>query len=167
MMKSKYLPLLFLVLPFIILGGITLKSSLKPPVEQYYTVKITGYDPVDILRGHYLIFRYDWNLAGNVPQGNLREMGFLCFNGYFDQPLITHSLDDSGASCDARLPSSIAFGNARYYISEAYAPVLDNLIRTQPQRFDAQILVKNNRIDHLILRIDGQPLEDALRQGAI
>src|SRR5690606_7599283 len=25
-----------------------------------YRIKIRGYDPRDILRGHYLIFQYDW-----------------------------------------------------------------------------------------------------------
>jgi uncharacterized membrane-anchored protein len=52
-----------LFLPLLLLGGIILKNERDIASAKTWRVKITGYDPRDLLYGHYLSFRFDWGLS--------------------------------------------------------------------------------------------------------
>ena len=62
-MKSadqKSLGLLFLALPFAAMLLMIAINFQNVTGYQEYRLKITGYDPRDLLKGHFLIFRYEW-----------------------------------------------------------------------------------------------------------
>ena len=51
---------LTLVLPILGLGGLWGWSDFKAEQGTDWLVPIAGYDPRDLLRGHYIQYSYDW-----------------------------------------------------------------------------------------------------------
>ncbi len=49
-----------LFLPLLALGGIIVKNERDIASAKTWRVAIIGYDPRDLLYGHYLNFRFDW-----------------------------------------------------------------------------------------------------------
>ena len=64
-----------LFLPLLVLGAIILKNERDIAAAKTWRVKITGYDPRDLLQGHYLNFRFDWGLS---PEHRLCLPGQSC-----------------------------------------------------------------------------------------
>ncbi|AMO71854.1 GDYXXLXY domain-containing protein [Sphingorhabdus sp. M41] len=58
-----------LLLPLVGLGLIWLLTDRESHQGTEWAVPITGYDPRDLLRGHYVQFRYDWPALeeGDIP----------------------------------------------------------------------------------------------------
>ena len=52
-----------LIVPILLLGGLSLLHEYHRSSGTIWTVPIAGYDPRDLLSGRYLQFRYEWNLA--------------------------------------------------------------------------------------------------------
>jgi len=46
-----------------------------------WLVPVAGYDPRDLLRGHYVQFSYDWPGVGAAPRGFDDSLGELCLHG--------------------------------------------------------------------------------------
>ena len=64
--RHLILSTLVLILPLLVLGGIILKNERDIASAKTWRVKITGYDPRDLLYGHYLSFRFDWGVSLNA-----------------------------------------------------------------------------------------------------
>lgn len=160
-----------LLLPFLLVG-IILFQGMKSFEGTEYRVRIIGYDPRDILRGHYIQFNYEWP---STSQCKPNEACFACFTGNPKHPQITLlSYNDQmkmarDKNCDAywRLnnvahvkeipqPSSELL---RFYIPALEAPILEMLLREGENRFDIGIIphadgtatVKNLYINDVIL----------------
>ena len=86
-----------------------------------WDVPVRGYDPRDLLQGHYLAYSYDWsNLGGaqGLPSG---ADGDVCLSGV--PPQLAAVRPAQGQPCAARLRSSEAFGG-RYYAPAERAQAL-------------------------------------------
>lgn len=70
-----------LALPLLGLGGMWLQADRLSRQGTEWDVPIQGYDPRDLLQGHYVQFRYDWP-AGDLPDPE-RAYGYnaLCLTG--------------------------------------------------------------------------------------
>lgn len=64
-MKNKLL-IIALVLPTLILALWTAQLTYLRTAAPEYVVKITGFDPRDLLMGQHIVFQYDWASA-NPP----------------------------------------------------------------------------------------------------
>ena len=67
-----------LLLPLLGLAGVWSLSEYRSHQGSDWEVPVAGYDPRDLLRGHYVLFRYDW------PGGERFESGLLsrfCIEG--------------------------------------------------------------------------------------
>lgn len=106
-----------------------------------WDVPITGYDPRDLLRGHYTEFQYDWpGLEDTSGDGPLQN---LCLIG--QAPVITRTIraDDPAvlASCrhPVRLDAGAVYGRqslqrGRLYLGQERAREVDRLLRNRDQR---------------------------------
>jgi uncharacterized membrane-anchored protein len=102
---------------------------------------IRGFDPRDLLAGHYLTYKVDYKLGDfcNITQITQRQEHTICL-----APL--QSVADS--SCTLPLSgvcSATGFntGLERFYIPEQYAQTLDQAIRDQ--KGEIVIMVKNGK----------------------
>jgi hypothetical protein len=86
-----------------------------------WLVPIAGYDPRDLLRGHYVQFSYDWP---GLETGRLVEPGQLCLHGAAPR-LDQVTVPASGSSCenlaraadaDSGYPTGLSMG--RVYIAQ-------------------------------------------------
>lgn len=71
-----------LLLPLVGLGLIWLSTERESHQGTEWAVPITGYDPRDLLRGHYVQFRYDWPALeeGDIPPWSGSQKS-LCIKG--------------------------------------------------------------------------------------
>ena len=141
-------------------------------------VAVRGFDPRDLLRGHYLTARFDWNWEG-LPQpdaeGRLPE-GALCVEAIdADRKPRVRFLPASqpvdggclllipGAmwGSDVFVPATIetTSGGFRLFVPETRAAELDRLIRERPGALTVDLAVRGDGgVSILTLRIDGRVL---------
>lgn len=65
LMKNQKILLASLLIPFFILLGLVLKTEFDIRIGERILVEVEGYDPRDILRGRYIVFRYKWDFDQN------------------------------------------------------------------------------------------------------
>lgn len=127
-----------------------------------WEVPVSGYDPRDLLRGHYIMFRYDWPIAdsGATMQDDAPSTG-LCLIGRAPHIVQALPLRDGAAqgqphpacagmvhAADADLPSDRI----------AAAPLQGRLYVAQDQAADYQARLANPRLQatlHFRLRPNG------------
>lgn len=94
-----------------------------------WEVPIAGYDPRDLLRGHYVIYRYDWpGLEGR--RTNLALEPVLCLDG--EPPRIARVYRPDGDGCNGSFVRASGGWNdpegglasGRLYVSQARAAEL-------------------------------------------
>jgi hypothetical protein len=78
MMERALRFLVILALPLGGLGWLWASSDAASRRGTDWEVAIQGYDPRDLLRGHYVEFRYDWPIAGD---GENEPVLALCLDG--------------------------------------------------------------------------------------
>ena len=102
-----------------------------------WDVPVAGYDPRDILRGHYVEFEYDWPGYGRAGWGSLRT---LCLEGAAPQIARVREAQP-GAPCphpvranpaDVYGPDGTARG--RLYVGQGRAAALEQALRNPDQR---------------------------------
>lgn len=105
--RRFFLPLA-LLLPLAGLGLIWLMTDRESREGTEWDVPIAGYDPRDLLRGHYVQFRYDWPAVAHedIPIWSTSRKS-LCIRGTAPDIDSVEVLDISGfseemeSSCDA------------------------------------------------------------------
>lgn len=60
-MKNKYILAFFLILPFFFLGGMTFHAHKNLNSGKEVIIRMSGFDPFNILSGHYLDLRTDFS----------------------------------------------------------------------------------------------------------
>ena len=177
----KILVLAFPVIVMVLIIGIHVKNKESGTL---WRVPVTGYDPRDLLRGHYLTFRYDWNWNEQKNTACSGSECAVCFpedrlsSSYNPKVYMTrlsiaekqcksfiHGYSDRGHQF--KIGTKHGYGLRRYYIPEREARKLDRLLRQQAQnshKFDMGLRVNN--IGQAFIEkmyIDGVPLEDWIK----
>lgn len=181
-MSSGIVKAAALLVPALVLGGISGLHAYNQRNGLLWQVPITGYDPRDLLSGHYLQFRYEWNVLFDAlePLQCQEVQCALCaddptaFN-----PLVTlQPLDLAQQQCPSFIAGTMdAAGNfqigdeggslTRYYIPEEEAGRLDALLRNQ--EVEAVQFVMGLRVNSEgsafidTLFLDGMPLPEWLQ----
>jgi uncharacterized membrane-anchored protein len=105
-----------------------------------FRVAIEGYDPRDLLRGHYLQyrFRFDWQgestcgrVAGGFPDG-LDPSCCLCLSSDVDSSRLARARQvscDQVSVCDGWLQGGSVNPPLRYFVPERQASALEDALR--------------------------------------
>jgi hypothetical protein len=178
-MKLKYKPsigVIALIIPFaamLFMIGTNIVKLSKPE----YRFAIEGYDPRDILRGHFLIFQYKWPMS-NTPNSCKADSKdcCACVSGGPENPSVSFIECQSAQinkTCKGTLPVTKMWdgryqpseNQRQYYIPEEYAKELESLLITQEDRFSVGITLQPNSAAQLkMLYIDGKPLPQFLSE---
>ncbi len=139
-MKNLNKKLIFsLLLPIGCLVLLTAYKHIKIITGIEMTIPIEGYDPRDLLSGHYLIFQLDLDQEQYCDRGEDRDPVYLCLNQEsFDDELYEHEISYltrfPSEECKAVLMGRcnrgrFVAGIERFYIPEEHGYTLDRVVR--------------------------------------
>jgi uncharacterized membrane-anchored protein len=191
-MKSS-LQILTLAFPILfMLGMIGLHTYSQSKAEEW-RIPIEGYDPRDLLRGHYLRYQYVWNWKNEKDDGCSGEKCALCFESdnkkvqtsRYNPVVHLKPLIEAKEKCDTyvkgfsdgrkfgkfKIGSPRSVGLTQYFIPEQDAYRLDRMLRrwsedADKHEFDMGLYIsKNGRASIKTIYIDGTPLETWIAQN--
>lgn len=184
-MNKNALKIATLFLPIIAMALLIGVHSYNKETGTEWRIPVAGYDPRDLLRGHYLTFRYDWNWAKNMNTACSGKECALCVqeatpsNSYNPKIYMT-SLAVAEKQCSSfiqgyssrsnqfEIGTKEGYGMRRYYIPEAEASKLDKLLRNQEDqdrhKFDMGLRVNDSgQVFIEQMYIDSIALEDWIK----
>jgi len=153
-----------------ILGLIALigRAELNLRGGREWHLPITGYDPRDLLSGHYLRYQYalDWdppNGCGSAADGAIDRDCCVCLSPTDGsrEPRFRNVRCDAVSSCLSWTRGRDLTGEQRFFIPAERATALEEAIRSRRATIRASITDEGTvAVDTLLL--DGQPWQDAL-----
>lgn len=163
--------ILVLLIPFLAMFYMIASNELGYRKNTEYRLEVTGYDPRDLLTGHYVTFRYNW--PDNTPNRCAKDQEcFACLTGDPKKPDIRFVAQNGLPLCDAALSlghySFIGTGLpqppgdlTRYHVSEIEGPVLDQMLREPSHRFEVGMLIFSDHRGQLKnFYVDGQTIRE-------
>lgn len=137
---KKYLLIAAVVFPIVVLFGLILSKQLRLSQGNQVLLPIEGFDPRDLLSGHYLTYRINYGASAGCyrGQGDGQKL-YACLyevsgsEGQYRARFISHdSLADSdcGLFIAGRCENGrFTAGIEKFYIPEQYAAPLDRAVR--------------------------------------
>ena len=151
-----------LAIPFLAMIYMIAASELNIHKTTEYRIEITGYDPRDLLTGHYITFQYQW--PEDMPDTCTQSTCYACFSGNPEAPDIRLVNKYDTKNCAASLAlegKQPGWKLRRYNVSELQAPVLDKMLRERNGKFAVGLLVFPDHSGQIKnLYIDGQQLSE-------
>ena len=130
-----------------------------------YRVKIKGYDPRDLLHGHYLRYTFDFATESLAHKHIYLPKAKYCF---IHLQTSEHRIEimpysDKLAKCSSVINYSKLSENYKYFIPEIYASDLEKKLRDRKIKATVDLIINQNN-DFTVgqLYLNDQPWEDAL-----
>ena len=168
-----------LALPVLALAALVGQQEMRLAHARILSVPLTGYDPRDLLQGHYILAQFDWSWE-REPAAELYggTDGALCVLNDAPRPRVRFlrgwkAGDRTDSDCTlivvgmARLgPPRFAprglddgYGLVRFYVPEERAGELEKLMRDRPGALTADLAVRSDGGAAIkALRVDGNLL---------
>ncbi len=178
MMKNPRLALA-LAFPIVLLAGLTAWKQARVMIGTTVVIPISGFDPRDLLSGHYLTYRLDLSSGGAdvcqspEPRDGSEEEVRVCVAA--EHGLMTaarrvaswETPDAPGPDCAVLLRGRceggrLVTGMERFYVPEEHAAALDRAVRS---RRGAVVVVGHRAGDLAVkdLLIEGKPWRKAIQ----
>lgn len=131
MLQNKPILIVAFILPIVILLGITLNAEYNLRTGKEVTFPIKGYDPRDLLSGHYLAYTIDYGFEPCKSKLDHYD-AYLCIDS---KQTFTHLPNN----CQTIIKGTCRFGSfiagvERFYATENTALNLQSMIRQHPMR---------------------------------
>ena len=170
MMNKKLL--MVVMIPFVLLCLLIARAEYHINTGTQWDFKITGYDPRDLLRGHYLRFRiaYDWQESRKDCVED-RGCAYCLTNNVGEQAPKVQIIDTHFAKqCDGFMQyGELQEPLNRFYIPETQAKLAEDLLRQARIDNTAYLRLSINKagIARIVdLLIDGRPLGELLKDAS-
>lgn len=130
MMQTKRALIIALMFPILALVSLTAYKKYVLSVGQEIILPISGYDPRDLLSGHYLIYRIDYGVEGICASNSAPQTGFVCL----EPKTFSYSAPQSCSKLIRGVCNNGRFeaGIEKYYVPEDQAKRLEEQIRSKP-----------------------------------
>ncbi len=148
-----------LLLPIVAFAGLVVRAELLRAAGPVFHVAIAGYDPRDLLQGHYLRYRLLWPTDGKCDGVTC----CLCLQASGVHTKVACGSVDVG--CDALLSHDIVDQGREFFIQEGAGPALEQAIR-RGQGTIALNVAPNGQVRVHELFIDGMRYRQWLRNNA-
>lgn len=137
---SRKLLVAAVMIPLLGIVGLIVRAESAVRSGASWLVRIEGYDPRDLISGHYLRFRYVWRWDGVDSCGErMGEMSetvqrdcCLCLTREDDggeDPAVQNVSCDRARACDGWLLGSEVAGGHKYFVPEERATELERALR--------------------------------------
>ncbi len=124
------------LIPIAGLCALIAHAELRKRATDQWLIPIAGYDPRDLISGHYLQFRYDWAKLGVEGDACRWSHGSTCCiclrpgpGGDLMHPRAETMTCTRASACAAYLNDDAAFERGRVYIPENEGDRLQRLVR--------------------------------------
>lgn len=170
--------LLALGLPILGIVAMIARAELTVQSGAAWRVRIGGYDPRDPLRGHYLVYRLNWNLQGDAACSGGRDCCYCLWDtrpaavserasGSDDprdipEPAVSVSACPAPPQCQSAFGADQLDGLQKYYIPEDQGTPLEKALRER----EASLVIAVSRRGKAAIRellLDGEPWREALQ----
>lgn len=167
--KIKIFGLICLAFPIIVLSTLSIIHYKAINAEASVKIKITGYDPRHILQGHYMRFRFDWNIQDSRNSYAYKKTE-LCINedkssrGYQSRIILQEKRYYN--DCDYYIMNQSGSikeftDNYKYFIPQSHAPQLDKALRSGSKQFEVELSITKDGVARLKeLYIDGLTVQE-------
>jgi uncharacterized membrane-anchored protein len=157
-MNKRLLLLCGLLVPFV---GIIFLAGYKEFVinsGKEFTLKVRGFDPRDLLSGHYITYQIDFDIPGLCSAESVTRAVCLAADG-------NHFASPTAAMCDYPLLGECRHGRfrsglERFYIPQAEAGRLDHAVRKGEGAIVVSVTPAGERVVKELL-IQGQRWQNA------
>ena len=164
-MKDSKKVLLILLIPFVAMVSITIKKAYRFNVGKRIILKVEGYDPRDLLSGHYVVYRVDYGAAKMCygPKSSFAKAGYVCLD---DLNNIKFSYTRI-RSCDKFIKGRCQRGRfkagiEKFFIPEANAKPLDKFLRENRGSIELSVTA-DGKAQVTELFIDGKPWKEMVK----
>lgn len=181
-MNRDTLKILALALPVMVMAVLVGVHNYNRENGTLWRIPVTGYDPRDLLRGHYLTFRYDWNWNEASTQMCIGEECALCIQETTSyNPKVSIVPLEKARQCEGFIqgysygPGAFeigaveGYGLQRYYIPESEAERLERILWQGTQnshKFDIGLRVSRTGQAFIEgMYIDDVSLEEWIKTG--
>lgn len=152
MIQSKKGVLMALIVPIVALAFLVGYKEYTLSTGREITLPITGYDPRDLLSGHYLIYRVNYGVKGICNNNGHSKVGYVCLN----PKVFTYHWPDN---CHLMIRGVCRYdqfnaGIERYYVPEEEAKRLEDLVRSNKASILLSVL-RNGKAQVKDLLING------------
>ncbi|MBN2134290.1 MAG: GDYXXLXY domain-containing protein [Acidobacteria bacterium] len=170
MKNNKFRILVSLLIPILCLFLLAVYKHIKANTGSTIILPITGYDPRDLLSGHYLAYRLDITIADGCTENDSDV--YLCLEQNEDGSVSGRQIARAEAAdyeCDVvmkgRCSSFNGFtgGIERFYIPEQHAAYLDDAVR----KGKCSLLVKVDKFCNPAIKdmlIDGKSWKEYIKK---
>jgi uncharacterized membrane-anchored protein len=129
MMKNKKALIIALLFPIIVLGTLTAYRQYVFSHGDEVVLPISGYDPRDLLAGHYLTYRIDYGVDGICAAYSPQQTGFVCLA----PKMFSYTEPEN---CSKLIRGVCNYGRfeagiERYYVSDDKAKYLEEQVRAK------------------------------------
>ncbi len=129
MIQSKRILILAFVIPILVLLGLTLYKKSVVSYGQQVTLPIEGYDPRDLLSGHYLIYRINYGVEGMCAGSSDGQTVFVCLEPpHFSLDRVEDCSKQIRGRCNG---SRFEAGIEKYFVPEAEARILEAKVQSK------------------------------------
>lgn len=154
MINTKKMLILTLVIPIFALIGLTAYKKYILSFGREFELPISGYDPRDLLAGHYLQYQIDYGMGGLCASGVDNEQTFVCLDP-------REFLYTKPSNCRALIEGTCTYGRfvagiEKFFVPEEKAIELEQMIRDKPASIILSV-TENGRVLVKELLIDGKP----------
>ena len=155
-----------LLFPMIVLAGNAWMNHQQRSAGEAFTLPIHGFDPRDLLSGHYLYYRIDYgiNESNGCPASDIAAL--LCLS----PERRIYPEDELPASCklflqgDCDASAVFSAGLERYYIPEEHTRTLEDKVRENKGELVLSIDRRGNAAIRELL-IEGKPWKEWIEQS--
>lgn len=186
-MSKKIIQITVLIFPIIAMLALIGVHTNNQTKGDLWIVPVTGYDPRDLLRGHYLTFRFDWNWEDEEAKCQ-NDNCAVCLaedsndQGRYENPKVRLNFANvarkecasyikgyGGRTTSFNIGTRKSSNNLRrYYIPEEHARHLDYALRRQGATHKFSLGLRVNENGNAFIErmyINGVPLEQWVKDN--
>ncbi len=156
-----------LIVPVLAVALLMVRAEYNAGQGQMYTVPVDGFDPRDLVYGHYLSIQVDLESLGATRPDGATEGDVFCFqrDGELVRVLQGTKPDMAQESCASRTPIGNLVGAKRYLVPEVDALELENRLRDRDVNASVELIIqKNGDVSMGMLFLNGQPWREVLAE---
>jgi len=154
--------LLFAVaLPVFALGLMVARAEITTRTGRPYRLSIQGYDPRDLVRGHYLRYRLGFLSSPDLEHCTAATCCYCLRGPAESEPAVTKVSCNETASCDAWFPEGQIDHLEQFFIPEDRGGALGSALRAHSAQLRVRVSAGGSVVIQDLL-LDGKPWREVV-----